>query len=63
MAVVPSVENLKLLTTQQFVMMASGTLMVSAVLLSHDNPLGYVLLLLALACGTGAFLKSRHKSS
>lgn len=54
-------DNLKRLTAQQWVLCASGSVMVAGVMLSHDNKLGLVMLALAAACGIGAFLKSKNR--
>jgi hypothetical protein len=54
-------EHLKSLTSQQLVMAACGAAMVAAIMLSHDNKLGFLPLALAAVCGLGAFAKSRNR--
>jgi len=52
-------EHMKTLTSQQLVIAAGGSLLVASVMLSHGNNLGFLLLALAVACGIGAFAKSK----
>ena len=54
-------ENLKSLTPLQLVIAAAGSLTVGCVLLSNGHPIGYVLLMLAAACGIGAYGVSRKR--
>lgn len=51
-------EYLKKLTALQLTLVCSGALIVASVVLSHDSKFGYVLLVLAIACGVGALFKS-----
>lgn len=52
---------MKNLTSQQLAVAACGALLVAGVLLSHDNRMGFALLALAVACGIGAFAKSKNR--
>lgn len=54
-------EHLKALTLQSLVIATSGSFLVASMLLSHGNKLGYVPLVLAVACGVGAFVKYRNR--
>lgn len=48
------------LTLQQLGIVAGGALLVASIVLSHANKLGFLPLALAVACGVGAFAKSRN---
>lgn len=54
-------ERLNRLTSQQLIIAASSAVLVGGVLLSQDNRLGIVFLAFAVACGIGAFLKSKER--
>lgn len=54
-------EHLKALTSQQLAIAAGGALVVASFMLSHGNHLGFLLLALAVACGIGAFAKSKSR--
>jgi len=50
---------MKNLSSQQWVIAASGALIVASVMLGHDNRLGYAMLVLAALCGIGTFVKAK----
>ena len=54
-------EYLKALTSQQLAIAASGVLVVASIMLSHGNRVGFLLFALAVACGVGAFAKSKSR--
>jgi hypothetical protein len=54
-------EHLKNLTSQQLIIAACGAVLTSGVMLSHGNNLGFVPLVIAIACGLGAFAKSKDR--
>lgn len=51
---------MKNLVPQRLAIAAGGALLVASVMLSHDNRLGYALLVLAAACGIGAFARAKQ---
>jgi hypothetical protein len=54
-------EHLKNLTTQQLVLAACAAVVVAGAMLSRGNNLGFLPLAIAVACGLGAFAKSRNR--
>jgi hypothetical protein len=54
-------EHLSSITAQQLVIAACGGLIVASIMLSHNNRLGILPLVIAICCGLGAFAKSRSR--